>query len=211
MRQALIQDIDARLEDGMAVFDLNNEKIGDVKMYSTAAGYLMVGSGVLEERDLYLPFRLIRTITPDAIFMSATRATIEAQYSERPQARTIVETRLAAGPGGNMTPQTREVQVLPSGYDNTPLELNAVEVNSVADRLAVGMVVYDVDGKRLGDIIQYDDSRARMVVEKGIFKPRDLVVPFSAIEDIDMDSFKVHLSVGEDSLLPTGGQPHTSP
>ena len=205
MQRALVEDIDARLEDGMPVFDLNNEKVGNVKMYSTAAGYLVVGSGALEERDLYVPFRLIRSIDPDAIYISATTATLEAQYAERPRAHTVVETRLVAGPGGNMSPQTREVQVLQSGYDDTPLALNAIELDSVAERLAVGMAVYDANGKRLGDITQYDASRTLMVVEKGIFKPRDVVVPFSAIKDIDMDSFKVHLSVAEDSLLPANG------
>jgi hypothetical protein len=111
MQRALVEDIDARLEDGMLVFDLNNEKVGNVKMYSTAAGYLVVGSGALEERDLYLPFRLIRSIDPDAIYISATSATLEAQYAERPRTHTVVETRLVAGPGGNTSPQTREVQV----------------------------------------------------------------------------------------------------
>jgi ribosomal 30S subunit maturation factor RimM len=202
MQQALVQDIDARLEEGMPVYDLNNEKVGNVKSYSTAAGYLMVGSGGLEEKDLYIPFRLIRIVDPDSIYVSATTATLEAQYAEPPQARTVVETRLEVGPGGTMTPKTREVQVLPSGYDDTPIEFNAVDLGSVADRLAIGMSVYDANGKRVGDITQYDTSRARMVVEKGIFNPTDVVVPLSAIKDIDLGSFTVHLSITGDSLLP---------
>ena len=205
MQQALVHDIDACLEEGMPVFDLNNEKVGHVKMYSTAAGYLMVGSGVLEEKDLYIPFRLIRSIDPNDIYVSATTAALEAQYAEPPQARTVVETRLVVGPGGAMSPQTREVQVLPSGYDDTPVKLNVVDLGSVAGRLAIGMSVYDANGKRIGDITEYDVSRTLMVVEKGIFNPRDVVVPFSAIRDIDMGSFTVHLSVSGDSLLPAQG------
>ncbi len=200
-RQTIVEDIDAYLEDGMPVFDENTEKVGDVKMYSAAAGYLMVGTGVFNEQDLYIPFRLILSIGPHDIFLAASKETLAEQYTQPPQARTIVETRLVAGRGGSMSPQTREVQVLPSGYDGGLVEVNAVPLSSVTDRLAVGMVVYDATGKRLGDITEYDTSRSLMVVEKGIFKPRAVFVPFSAITDIDMGMFTVYLSIPEDALL----------
>jgi ribosomal 30S subunit maturation factor RimM len=201
MPQSVVEDIDQYLEDGMPVVDLNNNKVGNVKMYSTAAGYLMVGTGAFEQEDRYIPFRLIRSIDPHNIFVAATKETLDADYTQPPQTRTEVETRLVAGPGGSLSPQTREVQVLQSGYNNAPVELNAVDLGGVADRLAVGMVVYDASGKRLGDITQYDTSRSLMVVEKGLVRPRALFVPFNAIKDIDIDTFTVDLSVSEDTLL----------
>jgi hypothetical protein len=161
----------------------------------------MVGSGAFEHEDLYIPFRLIRHIDPQDIFLSASKDTLAAQYKQAPQIHTIVETRLIAGPGGSTTPQTREVQTIQSGYDSGPVELSAVDVGNVADRLAIGMVVYDSSGKRLGDITQYDSTRSLMVVEKGIFKPRDLVVLFSAIKEIHPGMFTVYLSLPEDTLL----------
>jgi len=197
----VIEGIDQYLQDGMAVFDENGEKVGDVKMYSTSAGYLMVGSGAFEHEDLYIPFRLIRYIDPQDIFLSAPKDTLASQYKQAPQIHTIVETRLVAGPGGSTTPQTREVQMIQSGYDRGPIELSGVDVGDVADRLAIGMVVYDSNGKRLGDITQYDTTRSLLVVEKGIFKPRDLVVPFSAIKEIHAGVFTVYLSLPEDTLL----------
>ncbi|MGO8948441.1 MAG: hypothetical protein ACLQUY_12435 [Ktedonobacterales bacterium] len=201
LRQTVVENIDQYLEDSMPVFDENGEKVGDVKMYSTAAGYLMVGHGAFEQKDLYIPFRLIRSIDPNGIFVSAATDTLAAQYTQPPQIHTIVENRLVAGPGGSMTPEIREVQMVQSGYDSAPAELNAIDVSSVADRLAVGMVVYDVRGERLGDITQYDTTRSLLVVEKGIFKPKALFVPFSAIKDIDLGTLTVYLSLPEDTLL----------
>jgi ribosomal 30S subunit maturation factor RimM len=197
----VIENIDQYLEDGMAVYDENGEKVGNVKMYSATAGYLMVGSGAFEHEDLYIPLRLIRNIDPQDIFLSAPKDTLASQYTQAPQIHTIVETRMIAGPGGNTTPQTREVQTIQSGYDEMPVELSALDVGNVADRLAVGMVVYDSDGKRLGDITQYDTTRSLLVVEKGIFKPRDMVVPFSAIKEIHPGVFTVYLSIPEGTLL----------
>jgi ribosomal 30S subunit maturation factor RimM len=199
--QTVTENIDEYLEDGMAVFDENGEKVGDVKMYSTTAGYLMVGSGAFEHEDLYIPFRLIRNIDPRDIFLSAPKDTLASQYSQAPQIHTIDKTRLVAGPGGSTSLQTLEIQTIQSGYDRGWVELDALAVGDVADRLAIGMVVYDSTGKRLGDVTQYDTTRSMMIVEKGIFRPTDLLVPFSAIKEIHTGEFTVYLSMPEDTLL----------
>jgi ribosomal 30S subunit maturation factor RimM len=211
MPQTMVEDIDTWLVDGMSVCDVHNKKVGNVKMYSTAAGYLMVDTSTLEEKSLYIPFRLISSIDPEVIVVSASKAILEEEYTQPPQTHTVVETRLVPGPRGSMTSQTREVVVLQSGYDNAQIKLNPVDVGSVANRLAVGMVVYDATGKRLGDITQYDTARGLMVVEKGLLKPRALFVPFSTIRTIDPNTSCVYLSLAEDtllkehSLLPTNG------
>jgi len=199
--QIVVENIDKFLEDGMAVFDLNGERVGDVKMYSTAAGYLMVGTGAFDQKNLFIPFRLIRSIDPREVFLSAPNDTLAAQFTEPPAIKTVVETRLVPGPQGIMTQQTREVQLVQSGYDNHPAALYSVDVTSVADSLVVGMAVYDAQGIRLGDITQYDTPRSLLVVEKGIFKPRVLFVPFSAIKTIDRDTLSVYLSLPQDVVL----------
>jgi ribosomal 30S subunit maturation factor RimM len=200
-QQIVVENIDQYLEDGMPVLDMNGERVGDVKMYSTAAGYLMVGTGAFEDKNLYIPFRLIRNIDPHDLFLLAAKDTLAAQYTQPPTLKTVVETRLVPGPHGTMTQQAREVQMVQSGYDGQPAELDSVDVGSIADRLAVGMAVYDVEGTRLGDITQYDTSRSLLVVEKGIFKPRVLFVPFSAIQSIDRDTLTVYLSLPQDVLV----------
>ncbi len=200
-QQTLVQNIDQFLTEGMPVFDLNGEHVGDVQMYSTAAGYLMVGSGAFGQQALYIPFRLIGSIDPNQISLSAAKDVLAAQYRQPPAIKTVVEHRLVPGPHGAMTQQTQEVQLVESGYDGMQVALDHVEVGSVADRLSVGMAVYDAAGVRLGDITQYDTSRSLLVVEQGIFKPTVLFVPFSAIKTIDRDTLSVHLSLPRDAVL----------
>ncbi len=200
-QQPVVENIDQYLEEGMGVFDLNGQKVGDVQMYSTAAGYLMVACGPFANKSLYIPFRLIRTIDPDEIYLAETKDTLLAQYTQPPKIHTVVETRAVPGPGGQMVPRTREVQMVQSGYDGTQAAVNSVDVDSVAERLAVGMAVYDVEDQRVGDVTQYDTDRSLMVVEDGIFKPTVLFVPFSAIKSIDREDLSVYLSLPRDVIV----------
>ena len=94
----IVENIDQYLFDGMPVHDANGERIGTVKMYSVVAGYLMVGSGPLGKTNLYIPFRLIRTIDPRELYLNASKDTLEAQYTQPPEITTVSETRLADGP-----------------------------------------------------------------------------------------------------------------
>jgi ribosomal 30S subunit maturation factor RimM len=199
--QVVVEDIDQYLQDGLLVHDQNGQNVGAVKMYSTAAGYLLVGSGALGARDLYIPFRLIRSINSVEIYLTIPKDSILAQYTQPPAIHTVIETRTVAGPGGTMAPQTRQVQMVQSGYDGTQTTFSRVDAGSLADQLAVGMSVYDVDGGRLGDITEYDTERSLLVVEKGIFKPTVVFVPFSAIRSIDRDSLTVSLSLPRDVLV----------
>src|SRR5215468_12650232 len=102
-QQALVENIDLNLADGMPVYDSNGDKVGDVKMYSTTAGYLMVGHGVFNlanQQDLYIPFRLIRSIDPHDLFLSETKETLSANYTQPPAISTLSEQRMVVGPTG---------------------------------------------------------------------------------------------------------------
>ncbi len=100
-----------------------------------------------------------------------------------------------------MIPQTRQVQMLESGYDAMPATLNSATVSTIASRLAVGMVVYDVDGVRLGNITQYDADRGLLTVEKGVLKPTSLLIPFSDIASFSQDNLSVSLSLAKDTVV----------
>jgi ribosomal 30S subunit maturation factor RimM len=200
-QQPVIENIDQYLEEGIPVYDQNGDRVGDVKLYSTAAGYLMVGGGYFSDKNLYLPFRLIRSIDPDEIYLTVPKDTLAAQYTQPPKIHTVVETRAVPGPGGQMVPRTREVQMVQSGYDGQQAAINSVDVGGIADRLAVGMAVYDVEDQRVGDITQYDTERGLLVVENGFFKPTVVFVPFSAIKSIDYDDLSVYLSMPKDVIV----------
>jgi ribosomal 30S subunit maturation factor RimM len=100
-----------------------------------------------------------------------------------------------------ITRQTGAAQVDQSGYDAKPTAVDSVDVQNIATRLAVGMAVYDAQGKRLGDITQYDVPRKLVVVEIGVFHPRVLFVPFSAIKSVDRDTFSVSLALPKEVVL----------
>jgi hypothetical protein len=197
----VVENLDLYLQDGMPVFDQDGEKVGEVKMYSTAAGYLIVGSGAFSRKDLYIPFRLIRSIDPEEIYLTAPNNILVDQYAQPPKISTVEENRVVPGPQSGMRAQTREVQMVQSGYDNTTAALNRVDVSGLADRLAVGMAVYDVDNQRVGDLTQYDTERSLLLVERGIFKPTVLFVPFSAIKSTGPELFAVYLSLPKDILI----------
>jgi hypothetical protein len=92
-----------------------------------------------------------------------------------------------------------------NGYDGSLTEISVVELSSIAERLSVGLRVYDVDGVRLGEIDEYDANRLLMVVESGVFSPVYRVVPFSAIGSINRDTQSVHLTVQGGTLQKTHG------
>jgi ribosomal 30S subunit maturation factor RimM len=204
-QQSLVENIDLYLADGMPVYDTNGDKVGDVKMYSTSAGYLMVGHGAFDHDDLYVPFRRIRSIDLHDIFLSEPKDKLISNYTQPPKISTLSEERLVVGPDGALTSQKRDVQMVQSGYDGLPAIVNSVDVGAITDRLAVGMVVYDVDGERLGDISQYDIPRRLLVVEKGIFNPRVLFVPFSAIASVNREELSVYLTLPCDVIVKEHG------
>ena len=198
----LVESIDTFLKDGMSVLDETGKKVGDVRMYNSAAGYLMVNAEALRDKNLYIPFRLIRTIDEREISLSAPQETLSEHYTQPPQMHTVVQTQMVPGPGGRMIPQTRQVQMLESGYDAAMnAQLNSANVTDLASRLAVGMAVYDVDGVHLGNIAQYDTERGLLVVTKGIFKPTAVVIPFSDIASFAEDNLSVYLSLAKDTIV----------
>lgn len=199
--QKVLHEIDEFLEDGLLVFDVNGERVGSVKASRIAAGYLLVGSGVLDHRDLYIPFRLIRSIDPQGIELSEPKDVLVAGYVKTPAIHTIVEHRFAPGPHRDTLPQAYEVQVVQSGYDEGQIVVDSIELSSITERLSVGLAVYDADGVRLGDITQYDVSRGLLTVEKGIFNPRVVLVPFDAIKTIDRDALSVYLTLTRAALM----------
>jgi hypothetical protein len=73
-----------------------------------------------------------------------------------------------------------------------------VLIEDVRRQIAPGQEVYDLDGHKLGVVDQYDRQAGWMKVEKGVFVPRDLYIPFSAITSIDPR--EIYLSLSRDTL-----------
>jgi hypothetical protein len=69
-------------------------------------------------------------------------------------------------------------------------------VENIGRQLTYNMAVYDVDGNKIGRVIQYDLNAGYFQTEKGVLFMRDRYIPFSAIAYIDTSG--VHLSVNKD-------------
>jgi sporulation protein YlmC with PRC-barrel domain len=205
VRQRQLRQLAQEIENGLPVYDFNGERVGNVKDYSALTVYLQVSAGVLGQKDLYLPSRLIADIRAQEIDLLEARDTLAPQYSSPPALHMVVENRAAPGGATRQTGGAREVQLVESGYDGSITEISAVELSSIAERLSVGLTVYDVDGARLGEIEEYDANRWLMVVESGAFSPVYRVVPFSAIGSVNRDTQSVNLTVQADALHKTHG------
>ena len=153
------------------------------------------------KEDLYIPFRLIRSIDPHDLFLSEPKETLLASYTQPPKISTLSEQRLVIGPTGALISEKRDVQRVQSGYDGLPATTNSVDVQNVTDRLAVGMAVYDSRGRAARRFNQYDIPRRLLVVEKGIFHPRVLFVPFSAIDSVNREDLTIYLNLPRDVVV----------
>jgi hypothetical protein len=183
------------IEIGLPVLDLNGQYVGDVKEYSGVAGYLQVGPGALGQRQLYLPFRLIKEVRAHQIHLLEPREALEARYSGPPTISKVVENQPALGGATAQSAGAREVQRMQNGYDGSMTEISSVALHSIGDRLSVGLTVYDVDGVSLGEISECDANRLLVIVESGLSTPTYYVVPFNAIGSINRDTQSVHLIV----------------
>src|SRR5690348_10011396 len=114
--QTVVVDIDRYLANGLAVFDANGDRVGEVWHYSTAAGYLMVLQMAPQEHYLYLPFRIIRSIDPKAIYVAEAKSNLPAHYAQPPTITTVSEMRPVSGRNGT-TLERHDIQMVQSGYD----------------------------------------------------------------------------------------------
>jgi sporulation protein YlmC with PRC-barrel domain len=204
-RQRHLRRLAHELENGLPVYDLNGERVGDVKEYNAVAGYLQVSAGVFGQQELYLPIRLLADIWAREIHLVAPQDALAAQYRQPPAIVTLVENHGDPGATTSRMSGAREVQLIANGYDGAMTEISAVELSSVAERLSVGLTVYDVDGVRIGEISEYDANRRVLVIESGIMTPKYRVAPFSAIGAINRHAQAVHLTVREVTLHKTHG------
>ena len=60
-----------------------------------------------------------------------------------------------------------------------------VILEDVRGQMALDLQVYDLDGTKVGTIVQYDTDAGWMMVQQGVFTEKDLYIPFSTITSID--------------------------
>jgi hypothetical protein len=76
--------------------------------------------------------------------------------------------------------------------------VDGTTINLAIERLGKGPKVYDSTGKEVGRVYQYDPAGGWIEVEKGMFSPKDLFIPVTAVDYLDNSG--VHLRVTTDVL-----------
>jgi hypothetical protein len=184
----VIEDIDAVIRAGLAVHDASGVKIGSVRDYSTAAGYLVVQTGLISHKDLYVPYGAIKSIDPKEVYLSLYEDTLTGDYSAPPPATVIVE-------GDTAT------TVVSSGFDGSPAEFNRVNLEMVRRDLARDMAVYATSGEKIGNVEGIDLTTGYMLVKQHHFSKEAFFIPFAAIRTIDRRFGEVFLAISRDVLL----------
>jgi hypothetical protein len=187
------EDIDRMMKGDLAIHDASGAKIGTVRDYSNEAGYLVVQTGLIAHKELYVPYSAIQSIDPREIFLSLYKEALVGDFSAPPPATIVVE-------GDTATTKVT------SGYDGSPVEINRVNLAQVHRDLARGMTVLATGGTNIGTVEGIDPQVGYMVVKPHSLGKNRFFIPFAAITSIDRQFGEVFLAVSKDVLL----KDHTS-
>jgi hypothetical protein len=73
-----------RLTDGMAVYDINGDKIGSVSGASSSANYFTLQKGMLFPHDYYVPMSAVSRIDPDGVYLNVEKDDIKNRGWDNP-------------------------------------------------------------------------------------------------------------------------------
>lgn len=192
------------LREGMVVYDMRGKRVGHVRRYALAAGYMLVEGGSLHRQDYYVPLKVVQTIDPREIYLSIAQDQLARDYTAPPRAEEIPVWQ--ERPGGDSS-DTVVWHELPSGYGGGPIAVDPVDLDAVVRQLVVGMTVMDVTDNFVGQIVRLDPSRSVMVVEDIDAGPRELLVPYDAVARVNSDDGVVTLLVPRESIVAEGVAP----
>lgn len=185
------------LSEGLHVYGAEDAKIGVVRRYDLDAGYMVVEEGVLARRELYVPFHLIQSITPRALYLSVSKDALTDTYLLPPAATPLVEERNDASTGRAEVVIEHEIR---SGYDGRPVEIAPVGLDEVNRNLVVGMTVMDVDDDYVGEVTHIDTAQEALVVKGALVDEKVRYVSFSQVARVDPDDMCVSLLVPKAAL-----------
>jgi hypothetical protein len=182
--------IDNLMGEGLPVFDVDGVRIGRVSRYDLEAGYMVVEQGALARRRLYLPFHLMRTLTPKEFSLSVSTAGLTDDYLLPPAIKPVVEEWTNPLTGCAEAVIWHEIH---SGYDERLVRIMPVSLDEVVNGVTLGMTVLDVDGDYVGEIIDRDEER--LTVRDDIAGDTIQIVPFGVVLGVDLDNLEVTLLI----------------
>jgi hypothetical protein len=168
---------------GTPVFDANGARVGFAGAYDGQSGYLIVQKGGLFAQDVALPLDVIARNEVNGIYLRLSEAELRnRQWDATP-------TGSAAGPEALVT----------SGavIGASPVDI-AASADYIDQQFAEGTPVLDAGGGKVGTISEYNTLGGYIVVQKGLLFPKDLYIPFGAIEGKFEDG--IHLKLYQDDI-----------
>ena len=213
-RQVVVEDIGKYMQAGKPVYDSTNHKIGEVAQFDATAGYMQVLRGGIKPEPLYIPFHLIAGVDPRDIYLSMTEDSLVKDYATLPTAQPVLEQWKDWRSGRTDTIVGHEMR---SGYSGQPVIAFRQDYQRLGQQLVAGMSVHDINGENVGKITQFDSRQGWLNVEKGIFGTTVMMIPFSAIREVQTSNNTALLLVPKEALqkdlatlLPVGQETDTS-
>lgn len=193
MNEAGVITVDVRdvLAPTQNVYDSTSTKVGEVTTFDRATGWLTIAPTPLSEEQYYVPITLISHIDPHEVFLAATKEDLVSTYAAPPPRTTSVE---GAGP------EQTAVTVQPSGYGGDSVVVLRARVNALRDQIGPGLLVFTSDGTSLGKVRDYDAETGLMILNKGPFSQHDVVVPITAVQDVNPGTGEITLVVSKQDV-----------
>jgi hypothetical protein len=191
----VVASIADMIKEGLHVIDVNGVKIGAVQRYDLDAGYMAVEHGVVAKQRFYVPFRLMRSITPKEISLAVSKAALSDNYYLPPIMKPVVEEMTSPLTGRTELVILHEVR---SGYDGRPIRITPVSVDEVMTRITIGMTVVDIDDDFVGEIIDRDEDQ--LTVKDDFADNFIRTVSVGLVQRVNLDDRSVTLLVPKMAL-----------
>ncbi len=192
MDRKISEDVGRAVKVGLTVFDGDGSKIGYVDETDKSHGWMVVRTGAFEQKRLWVPYRLVRSVDEREIFLTMLKGAVEAEFKSPPPR----STRVAEKEGRTVATTTE-----PSGFDREPVVTSEVDLGHIKERLAVGQQVWTSDDVAVGRIEDFDSEGRYIVMEAGhLSTKRDLLLPISLVADVDREAAEATLAVSKSDL-----------
>jgi hypothetical protein len=192
MDRTISEDVGKAVKVGLTVFDSDGAKIGHVDETDKSHGWMVVRIRAFDQKKLWVPYRLVRSVDAREIFLTMLKGAVEAEFNSPPARKITV-----AEKEGRRVATTTE----PSGFDREPLVTSEVDLGHIKNRLAVEQQVWTSDDVAVGRIKDFDRDGRYIVLEVGhVSSKHHLLVPISLVADVDREAAEATLAVSHADL-----------
>src|SRR5260370_3320816 len=180
MDRTISEDVGRAVKGGLTVFAGDGSKIGYVDETDKTHGWMVVRTGVFDQKTLWVRYRLVRSVDDREIFLAVLKGAVETELKSPPPRNTSVAEKEG---------RTVATTIEQSGFDRQPVVTSEVDLGNIKNRLAVGQQVWTSDDEAVASIKDFDREGRYIVLEAGHLSiQHDLVIPSSPGRDRDREA-----------------------